>query len=213
MDAKEPAAQSPRELSERLRQLGLDCAASINADPSSWMDVAEWLRTIPINPSTIDRRQESGSDDASGDLLAVVGLDAKPIEPDSPLSQRYNVYDNEAKLNKMYGPVLRRLLEGWEAATSRFFLRERSDDPHYDFGLEDARRITFLAALTLNKDFDGGANGIGWPWAKPPECESDYEGREIAAEVLTYKPFNKKTLIELIEMATGYLRKTPVIDD
>lgn len=141
--------------SEQLRQLGMDCAAMIQADAPSWANAAQWLQELPICRSIVERRQEVDTNDDEGELLAVVGLDREPVDSATPPSQRFNVYDGEAVANRIHGPILRRLTNGWNAATYRFLHQERGDDCYYDFGIDDARRITLLAALTFNRDFDG----------------------------------------------------------
>ncbi|MCH7791344.1 MAG: hypothetical protein IID31_03575 [Planctomycetes bacterium] len=220
MDASESAALTPSSdrdqaldgsdrprisPSENLRQLGMDCAAMIQADAPSWADAAQWLQMLPICQSTVERRHEVDTTDDVGELLLVIGLDGRPVDAATPPSQRFNVYDGEAEANRIHGPMLRRLLNGWSAATYRFLHQEQGDDRYFDFGIDDSRRITLLAALTFNRDFDGEANGLGWPWEHPHDCQATFEGRGWTWSLLTSGLFAERNLVDMIGVATKYL--------
>lgn len=204
LDGSDRPRTSP---SEKLRQFGMDCAAMIQADAPSWADAAQWLQKLPICQSTVERRQEVDTNDDEGELLAVVGLDREPVDSATPPSHRFNVYDNEVEANRISGPMLRRLLSGWNAATYRFLHQGQGDDRYFDFGINDSRRITLLAALTFNRDFDGEANGLGWPWEHPHDCQATFEGRGWTWSLLTSGLFAERNLVDMIGVATKYLRR------
>jgi hypothetical protein len=193
--------------SERLRKSAIDCAAMIEADSGSWADAAAWLQTLPMCWTTVEKTPGVDTTVGDGQPWMVVGLSGLPVKADEPPSQQLYVYDNEAETNRIQGPTLRRLLTAWSAATHRFLQHHRGDDRYFDFGLADARRIVLLAALTLNRDFDGAVVGLGFPWEHPADCGASFEGRGWAWASVTSELFAEQTMLGLIEEATDYLRR------
>ncbi len=195
--------------SERLRQLGIDCAAMIAADPDPWLDAARWLRTLPMCWAIVERHHGVDATSDQGDPWLVVGLDGMPVKTDETPAHQFYIYGNEAETNRIQGPILRRLMTAWNAASHRFLHQQRGHDRYFDFGLVDARRIVLLAALTLNRDFDGVVVGLDIPWEHPADCGASFEGRGWAWASLTSGLFTEPTMLELIDTSTDYLRRMP----
>lgn len=192
--------------SEQLRQFGIDCAAMILADPQLWADAVVWLRDL-LPCQAITRIPSDSDAFPDGPPLMIVGIDDRPPEPTTPLWQQYHVYDNQAEMERIQGPTVRRLSNGWNAATDRFRRRPCRDTRYFDLGIDDARRITLLTALTFNRDFDGAALGLGWDWDRPPQCEATFEGWSWARAIITSGLFAEEMMIEVVTEVMDYLRR------
>src|SRR5690348_17197353 len=122
---------------ERLRQLGLRFAAAIWADPAPWRSAAEWLQRLPTCLAVAETENPNHPALSDGRFIEE--------KPDQPEGFRVYLYDDEAEYSTVFGPVCRRIEDGWRAALHRF--KERDRERYYDFSLADARRISLLAAL------------------------------------------------------------------
>lgn len=199
--------------SEELRQMGIDCAVMIAADAPSWVGAAKWLEKLPICQAISESHLGVDSIEEKGEPCLIVGLDEKPVNPASPPVHQFGIYDNETEFDSIHGPILRRLTNGWSAATYRFLHQQRGDDWLYDFGLDDAQRIALLAALTFNRDFDGAMIGLGWEWEHPSDCKASFEGRGWTWSYLTSGLFAEETLVEVIGISIDYLRRVTPINE
>lgn len=191
--------------SDYLRRLGIDCAALIAGSPESWAEASRWLEELPICRAVSERGRPADNEERT---CLIVDLDRLAVKAGDEAGDVFCLYDNEAEAKRVQGPVLRRIRNAWQAASYRFLHQLRGDDRYYDFGMADARRITLLAALTFNRDFDGSPVGLSFPWEPPAECEATFEARADAWLYLTSELFAESQLIELTETAIDYLRRS-----
>ncbi len=191
----------PADHSEQLRQVGLWCASTITCHLDAWRSTAQWLIKLPLCQAI------ETTDDAHHPNLR----DGRWIvDPRSPEYHRFYLYDNHVEEERIFGPNCRRLSNGWQEASYRF--RQRPEDCYIDFGIDDAKRFVLLAALLLNRDFDGAALGLGWPWVQLEGCDATFEGRGAAWMKITTNVREEALLLELIKMAKmaiDYLEALP----
>ena len=188
------------QISEQLRQLGVDCVAMIRSEPDKWRSTAEWLRTLPICRGTIETEKTHGNELPEG---------RRWIKGSEIVKGKWLYFcDGEAEEEKLRGKICRKIICGFHAANYRFYIRMYGDR-YIDFCEEDARRFIFLSALIFNKDFDGVEFfEVCWPYDRPSDSTAEREGRGWAwAEVTTAGFCAENTLLKLLEMSFDYLRR------
>lgn len=169
--------EADRKAGERLRELALEFSSTILANPSTFSEVARWLLTLPRC-----RHTKSNANPATGEIVDE---------------------DDEDDYARLCGPICRKLEDGWTCALYPF---PPGSDRFIDFGIEDAKRIAVLAALTFDKDFDGADIGIGWNWEKPRNSSEQFEGRQWAWSLHTSSPGSAATLLRFVDEASRVLR-------
>lgn len=190
----------PADQSEQLRKVGLWCASTITCHLDAWRSTARWILKLPLCQAI------AKTDDAHNPNLH----DGRNwiVDPRSPENHTIYVYDDEVEAGRISGPNSRRLFNVWDAARYRFL--HRPDDRFFDFGIDDAKRFALLAALILNRDFDGAALGLAWSWDYPEGCRATFEGRQYARENITSVFGAEALLLELIEMAIDHLEERSI---
>jgi hypothetical protein len=121
------------------------------------------------------------------------------IVPNMPSHLQLYSYSIEDRYSRTWGPVCRRMFNGWDAALYRF--STRFSDRFYDFGIEDARRVMILGALTFNRDFDGACLGLGWGWDPPADASAKFEGRAWAWSKISGGFGHEESLLQYMEKA------------
>lgn len=163
--------------SRKLRELALDFSAAILANQNAFLATARWLRALPRC-----RHEKSTANRISHEIIKE---------------------DDEDNYAEIWGPICRRLEDGWSCATYRF---PSGSDRFIDFGVEDAKQLALLAALTFDKDFDGAELGLGWTWEAPLDSTAQFEGRSLAWSNLSFLDGSEVLLLEFVEEASKVLR-------
>lgn len=166
---------SPDQYSDRLRQLGLQCADWISKDNKKFRSAAEWLSGLRLNWESPDQTLPDWEELPKG--------------------------FKQAKTNrkKLEGPVVRRLKQAWAEATVRF--HSRTHDRYYDFSIDDARRLILLGALTFSRDFTGELVGLDMPWERPSTAKAKFEGRTDLWLIMTSGVYAESTLLRVLQVA------------
>jgi hypothetical protein len=181
------------EVRERLRMFGLHFSSIISRNPEKWIGAAAWLQRLPICEAVAETH----------DLAALDSGQEYILLPDLPPHLPIYSYSVEERAARTWGPICRRMFNGWDAALYRF--SKRYTDRYFDFGIEDARRIALLAALTFNRDFDGACVGLNWTWDPPNDAVVSFEGRVWAWSKTSSGFGHEESLLRYMEKAAECL--------
>ena len=205
------AGDAMPDFEQQPRRLSIDCASMIAAGPASWSAIVDWLQTLPMCQEVVELHRRVEVTEDEGEPLMVVGVDRRPIDPQKPPPDLFYVYDNEAEIRQRFGPITRRLLTAWTAASYRFTSRKGYGDRYFDFGLNDAKKIALLGALTFNADFTGTVVGLDMPWEHPADSQANFEGRAAASLFISCSNGGEPEVARLMSTAIDYLERMATV--